>query len=105
MDTDFVTVVAWIVGIVAVVEFFHIGYLVNAIRKEAKKQTKLLFASAGCLVGKDGDMQTYLQPGTWAKVRVLGEDWDCWSTENIAAGVKVKVKGVDGILLAVATAK
>jgi hypothetical protein len=33
MDADFTTVVGWIVGIVVVVEFFHIGYVVNAIRK------------------------------------------------------------------------
>jgi membrane protein implicated in regulation of membrane protease activity len=105
MDTDFTAVVGWIVGIVVVIEFFHIGYLVSAIRKQATKQTKLLLASTGCLVGKDGDMLTYPLRETWGRVRVLGEDWDCVTTEHIPTGAKVKVKAVDGILLMVAAVK
>jgi membrane-bound ClpP family serine protease len=105
MDTDLTTIVAWIVGIVVVVEFFHVGYLVNAIRTEARKQTKLLLASTGCLVGKSGVTQTFLKPGVSGTTRILGENWDCWSTEDIALGARVSVKSVDGIWLTVAAVK
>jgi membrane-bound ClpP family serine protease len=105
MDADFTTIAAWVIGIVVVVEFFHIGYLVNAIRKEAKKQTKLLLASTGCLVGKSGVTRTLLKPGVSGTMRVLGEDWDCWSTEDIAWNAKVSVKSVDGIWLTVEAVK
>ncbi len=69
MDADFTTVVAWIVGIVIVVEFFHIGYLVNAIRKEEKKQTKLLLLQA---VWWERMASRRLGSQVW-----LGESYEC----------------------------
>ena len=91
MDTSLTTIVGWIIAIVVVVEFFHIGYLVNAIRKEARKQTKLLLVSTGCLVGKTGIMRESYT------VRILDEDWDCTPTEGIDRGAEVTVKSMDGI--------
>ena len=51
MDADFMPIVGWIVGIVAVFEFFHIGYLVSGIRRgmvaleqQAAEQTRYLAA-------------------------------------------------------------
>lgn len=99
MDADFITVVAWIVGIVAVVEFFHIGYLVNAIRKDVRKQTKLLLASASCLVGKTGVMRDSYT------VRILDEDWHCIPAESLDRGAVVTVKSMDGIALKVEAVK
>jgi membrane protein implicated in regulation of membrane protease activity len=101
MNADFTTVVGWIVGIVVVVEFFHIGYLVSAIRKEARKQTKLLLVSTGALVGKSGMLSA---SDVW-NVRILDEDWECAPPNGIGQGAKVTVKSMDGILPVVEAAE
>jgi membrane protein implicated in regulation of membrane protease activity len=95
VDADFTTIAAWIVGIVAVFEFFHIGYLVNGIRKEARKQTKLLLVSTGALIGKKGILSD-----VWT-AHILGEDWECMPPKDLRGGEKIIVKSLDGIRVVV----
>lgn len=105
MDADSMAVVGWIVGIAVIIGFFYIGYLVSAIRKDVKKQTKLMLASSGCMVGKDGVTKEWPSGRTWGVVQVGEEEWNCISSGYIGSGVKVRVKSVDGTLLMVEMVK
>jgi membrane-bound ClpP family serine protease len=94
----------WIIGFVVLVEYFHVGHLVSSIRKQTRKQTKLLIASTIPLAGKSGTARTWLMPKVWGIVRVMDEDWDGWSPEEIPQGEALVVRSVDGLSLTVAKA-
>ena len=54
------------------------------------------------LVGREGVVTHDIDPTVGlGRVNVGGEDWAARSTESIAAGVKVRVTGADGIVLEV----
>jgi membrane-bound ClpP family serine protease len=100
--------VGYILAVLVLVEFFHIGYLVAAIRKNSKSQTIMLrialgiASGQGSIVGKIGTAQGYMDR-TKPKGSVLidGEIWDCRATGQVYNMSEVRVTGFAGPVLIV----
>jgi len=98
------TVVGWIVGILVIVSFFHIGYIVNKLRDESRKQTKLL----SLLAIYTGQGRTINQPGLSqgeGKVLFMGSIWDCTRIQYISYGTAVRVVSAENLFLHITEAK
>jgi len=96
-------IVGYILAVLALVEFFHIGYLVSAIRKNSKCQTAMLRIALGIISGKEtivgnlGTAQCYMDKANpFGSVRIDGETWDCRAAGQVNNMAKVRVIGFAG---------
>jgi membrane protein implicated in regulation of membrane protease activity len=53
------------------------------------------------LIGQHGVVMTEVNPLQFGQVKVNGEIWTAKADENIDAGVRIEVKGIDGVKLVV----
>jgi membrane-bound ClpP family serine protease len=104
--------VGYVLGVLVLVEFFHIGYLVARIRKESRSQTVMLRIALGIMsgqesiVGKTGTADGYMdkkKPN--GSVLIEGETWDCRATGVVYNMSKVRVTGFAGPFLIVEKAE
>lgn len=101
-------IVGYVLGVLVLVEFFHVGHLVAAIRKNSKSQTIMLrialgiMSGQGGILGKFGTAQTHMGPANpRGSVLIDGETWDCRATGQIDNLSKVRVTGFVGAVLVV----
>ncbi len=73
-----------------------------AVLAHRARRSKVVTGDAG-MVGLEGRAETALLPE--GKVLVRGELWDAWSPTRIEQGTAVKVVGVNGLRLEVASAR
>ena len=102
MDADITTAIGYIVGLVVLFSFFHLGYIVNRIRDEAVFQTKLLILMSlpGGAAGAIGKTAKPYEGGR--KARFMGRLWDCSSeTKTLWRYNEVRIVSVNGVTLSV----
>lgn len=100
-------IVIFLVGLVCLIEFFHIGWLVLKIRENSEIQTEVLRAIFPKISGQDwtgieGKITMTPTADALGAVKVLGKEVKCISKSRIVSyGARVKIIGKDGTVLIV----
>jgi membrane-bound ClpP family serine protease len=107
IGTSLFTILAIGLGIVILVEFFHIGHLVSKVRGDVAAMatiSKLRYAHEmrSSLTGVAASFQPlWSQKSRTGRVVIDGLGWNCRSETSLGVGAKVEVVAVDGSVLVV----